>query len=148
MGTDKPARAVEAFQRFAGMQLLNTGMHGEVASLLPDPDHSLLDFMVRICDPALDLNVTPEFEVSFVGAAAVDVIRAGKTVLMYGDRAGLEHDAAALAEAQGDAEREEKILFRAYMGKNALHGIVESRSFTSTWLQGLKSMVFAARGGG
>lgn len=141
MATDKPARAVDAYQRFEGMQLASATGHRLVKSLLPDPDHKLIDFMTAICDPANVLPAAMDFEVSFDGAAMVTV-RAGKLLLMYVDRAGIEKGMEALRAADRDNAAAQKVLAHAAGSENALHGIVESRSFTSTWLQAVKNIVF------
>ena len=150
MGTDKPARAVAAFGRFSAMQMLSSGGHQFVKSQLPDPDHSLLDFMVEICKPTVDLTKGGEFEVRFVGSAAVDVVRDGEIFLMYGDSKGLEKRTAEMREAVQDksGEKLRALMLSSFSDENSLHGIVETRSFTSTWLQELKTVVLADRGGG
>lgn len=141
MATDKPARAVEAYRRFEGMQLSRSNGHRLVKSILPDPDHTLIDFMTAICDPANRLPAASEFEVRFDGSAMVTV-RTGKSVLMYLDRNWIESGMDALRAAAGDDAAVQNALSHAAFSENALHGIVESRSFTSTWLQSLKSLVF------
>ncbi|WP_126155716.1 hypothetical protein [Paracoccus haematequi] len=73
MATDRPARAVESFERFASMQIANAGHHHWVNSRLPDPDHTLLDLMELLCSPDHDLTKGPEFVIQFLGQAAVDI---------------------------------------------------------------------------
>lgn len=150
MATDKPARAVQAFHNFSGMQLVSDQSHQYLASLLPDPNHTLLDFVSRICDPQINLKDAPEFEVAFVGNACVHVSRNGRSIASYADMISfqLTLDQMMDAEIKGDAEREHRLLERVAMGDSALIGIVESRSFTSSWLQVFKNFVFADQGGG
>lgn len=144
MATDKPARAVEAYNRFEGMQLANPGMHRLVKRLLPDPDHRLIDFITAISNPANALPAAFDFEVSFDGSAMVTV-RAGKSLLMYVDRNWIASGVDALGAAAGDDAAVQKVLANAAASENSMLGIVESRSFTSTWLQALKSIVFPIR---
>ena len=144
MATDKPARAVEAYQRFESMQLSNPRGHEMVKSVLPDPDHTLLDFMTAICDPANQLPATFDFEVCFEGSSMATV-RGRNTTLMYVDRNWIESTTDALTATDGDDPAIKKILADAASSENSRHGIVESRSFTSTWLQALKDILFSTR---
>lgn len=140
MATDRPANAVEAFHRFSGMQLSNVDKHGWVKSVLPDPDHKLIDFMTAICDPANRLPDRSDFEVSFDGAAMATV-RTDKAVLSYVDRDWVEGRVNALGAA-GNNAAVQSVLSEAAASQNSMLGIVESRSFTSTWLQAVKDIAF------
>lgn len=142
MATDRPANAVEAFHRFAGMQLANGDMHLMVKSVLPDPDHKLIDFMTAICDPSNPLPAISDFEISFDGTVMVTV-RTDKTVLMYVDRDWIRGSVNALGAAAGDNAVVQTVLSDAAASQNSMLGIVESRSFTSTWLQAVKDIAFS-----
>jgi hypothetical protein len=141
MATDKPARAVESFQRFSNMQLANEDMHRNVASLLADKDHNLLDLFRVICDPKVRLPADREFTISFTGQALVEVHQE-KFDLTYIDRDLLAASTQAMLAAKGNSDRELDFLIICRDSSMSLHGIQESRSFTSTWLEDAKRLVF------
>lgn len=145
MGTDKPARAVEAYERFSGLQLSTEWNHHLVESMLPDPDHRLIDFMTVICDPAVTLSSEHQFEVAFIGSAIVEV-RTEQGTLIYIDREYFNSTAAELSAVEGDGETRSNILGKAAASMHSLIGITESRSFTSDWLEFFKGITL--RGGG
>lgn len=143
MGTDKPVRAVAAFEKLHSMQLPD-GEMARFAGSLP-PDHTLLDFMEMICDPALQLKPEHGFTVTFVGMAQVIVEpnNGKKNGLMYVDRREIESATNEFMAAQGSSEALRELARKLHVSDLNLNGIVESRSFTSYWLQMVKRAVFA-----
>ncbi|WP_290689408.1 MULTISPECIES: hypothetical protein [unclassified Haematobacter] len=141
MGTASPARAVETYQRFAAMQMPHDAGHWLIQSRLPNPDHTLLDLITLLCDPAAPLSPKTPFEVTFIGSAMVEV-KIGKETLTYIDRNELEKGAAEFVAAEGSDDELAKLRVQAFLSPMSMHGIVESRTFNSQWLQMLKDLLF------
>lgn len=124
LATDKPARAVELFRYFAGMQLPEDDEnHGAVARFLPDPNHTFLDFMTAICDPEMVLKHQNEFTITAVGTIWVE-IRSADWKFYYRSRAEFEN-----------ISRKDSMLVNP--------GIQTSREITSTRLQMIKVLISA-----
>jgi len=141
MATDKPARTVECYTRFANMQLANPDMHWLVESKLPDPDHTLLDLFRVICDPETTLPKKEKFVCTFTGQAEA-TLRFGRKTLFYIDRAEMAAGLQALEAANDDPALESAFYRHVIASPMSTHGIIEARSFTSAWLEGAKRSVF------
>lgn len=145
MATDRPSHAVEAYRRFADMQLLNESDHYMVESVIQKPDHTLSEFMVAICDPALSLNRAYDFTVTFLGDAIVDVSLQGCT-MTYCKRDELATHTAMISTSRGDSEKEALAKASIFHSQSSLQGIIESRQFSSTWLELVKDAILRESG--
>ncbi len=140
LATDRPAWAADMVERFRGFQLSSDGMGHAVASALPDPDHTLMDFLTKVCGPDLKLEPEHEFVIRVVGQALVEV-EGGGWSLVYWPREEVRRDAESLARADPDnlpADLADRLL----NGPQSLHGIVTSREVKSTDIELIKRIVF------
>lgn len=141
LGTDKPARGVEAFNRLAGMQLVEPHMLDAFRGTQLADDHTALDFMTMICDPNLTLKSEDEFTVEVILPALIEV-KSEKYHLIYQNRAEWNALVKQVAETRDDPEKRALLEAETYFSETSLQGVTESRSFTSTWLQAFKNFAF------
>lgn len=144
MGTDKPARAVEAYTRFAQFQLSEFSEPLLLGDRLSDPNHTLFDLVSMLCSPGFQPPNGVELTVRFVGQALVEVSSEHGKV-NYIPREEFKERADHLAERMKNGDGVD--VLAAFMGNSwhhrlSLHGIVEIREFNTGWLEILKKFTF------
>ena len=140
LATDRPAWAADMLNRYKGFQLSAPSMAQAVGSRLPDPDHTLLDFLNLICDPSFPLDPDHEFTVRAVATSHVEV-EGGEWTLIYWPRDEVDRLAAEFAAADLDNLPEE-LASELYDGPMSRHGLVTSREVKSSDIDLIKRVVF------
>lgn len=131
LGTDRPARAVDAVRYFGGMQPAQPA-HPESwgsGGVLPEsPDHTLLELLTVICDPAVELP--QELRIA-----------------LYGNlHAVVSNDAPEAGEPLAVAYHDRIEMDRLYQtGESSLvsgHGIQTTREIGSASIEAMKTAIF------
>jgi hypothetical protein len=140
--SEKPAWAVERVSRAKEFQLSNDESAWKVASLVPDPDHTVLDFLTAICDPSFVLKPGLEITIQAVGQSHVSVEGQGLS-LSYWHRQ--EHDDLIAEVANIDfQDLPSGVSEKLFNGPNSLHGLVTIRELKYSTIAFIKGLVFEA----
>lgn len=140
LATDRPAWAAEKVEQFKRFQLSAPEMAESIQSNLPDPDHTVLDFLTAICSPKVKLDPNRPFIVRAVGESSVEVQGEGLH-LVYWRRSEIDRLADAFADADPDNLPPE--LADAMENSPLNHrGMITSREVKSNDIELIKSIAF------
>ena len=143
LATDKPARAVALVTRLGGFRLSAPAMADAVASALPDPLHTFLEFMTAVCSPAVDLSGR-DLAIRAVGAAMVMVESRDLPALCYAPVDELDELAGRLSDGglSDVGALPPDLAAELFDGLSSLHGLVVSREVRGEDVDLIKRVAF------
>lgn len=147
LASDKQVRAAEVTARIKGFQLSSPQMIDAVGSLLPDPDHTLFDFMTLLCSPSFYLPDGLDITIRAVGQAFVEVegdsLDGDPWKIVYWPREEMQQSVVDHVQLRDDpASARPGAKSAEFEGPLSLHGIVTSREIGFGAIEFIKSMAF------
>lgn len=139
LATDRPSKAAECVTYFGAMQLAHPDMWRSGGALPSNPDHTLIEIIETICDPAVELppSVWIETDCQMSVTVGNDMLQ---HTLKDGERAPMSflyHDRAAMqrmVDGKLEGQESERMTF---------HGIQIDRRIGAASLEAMKAVIFA-----
>lgn len=141
LATERPARCIEAFEAVAKMQMGSPEQFRFIEQGVPNPDHTFLDLMTYLCDPALPFTDTQEFKIEITGTNLA-IVKRDSLTLAYIDRVETKRLTAIYAETEPNTGSDSAFQQAVEASPMNGHGIVTTREIAFRTLQIVKTIAF------